>query len=73
MISMQGDFDPLMILLRLCGKSMTFQVELTPIVETQVEQAYLWFRVHPSSEQNKPVSGHTEQHLKVLRQSVILS
>jgi len=33
-----------MILLRQCSKSMTFQVEITAIAETQIEQAYQWYR-----------------------------
>lgn len=27
---------------------MTFQVEITPIAEAQIEQAYLWYREHNS-------------------------
>jgi len=42
-----------MLLSKKCNKSMTFQVEITPIAETQIEKAYCWYR-----ERNSELADH---------------
>ena len=41
---MQVKLARLGILSKKCSKSMTFQVEINPIAEAQIEQAYRWYR-----------------------------
>jgi hypothetical protein len=40
----RGQTRPIGDFIQKCSKSMTFQVEITPIAEAQIEQAYLWYR-----------------------------
>jgi hypothetical protein len=32
------------ILSKKCSRNMTFQVEITPIASSEIEQAYRWYR-----------------------------